>query len=240
MKKHFQYLKYLLRHKWYVFLACLQYGLVWRGIKHDWSKFLPSEWFPYVEYFYGAKVERPNTKRMDKNHQLVPIMEAPEVVKKAFDVAWNYHQKRNSHHWQYWLLTPDNPRPNFTMQSYDGGMTHTYIRSVDGKMDVAIIHDSELKYWKPDGQGVMQLNRDLLNTPIPLDMPIADRKEMLADWRGAGRALGKPDTKAWYLQNRDNMHLHPNTRAWVELMLQVVPPSDPIAMNQLIAEVMGD
>ena len=90
MIKHFQYLKYVLTHKYYVFRECWQYGLIWQGLIHDWSKFLPSEWFPYVEYFYGNK---------DQN---------------TFDIAWNHHQKRHPHHWQYWLLREDNPEADFT------------------------------------------------------------------------------------------------------------------------------
>ena len=42
------------------------------------------------------------------------------------------------------------------------------------------------------------------------------RREMLADWRGAGKALGTPDTAAWYTANRENMILHEDTRAWIE------------------------
>jgi hypothetical protein len=52
-----------------------------------------------------------------------------------------------------------------------------------------------------------------------LPMPDAYRREMLADWRGAGRALGKPDTQAWYERNKDKMLLHPETRAWIEEQL---------------------
>jgi len=51
--KHLAYLRYVLRHKWFVLLACWRAGLYWRGIVHDWHKFLPSEWFPYVEHFHG-------------------------------------------------------------------------------------------------------------------------------------------------------------------------------------------
>lgn len=53
-----------------------------------------------------------------------------------------------------------------------------------------------------------------------MEMPDAYRREMLADWCGAGRALGKPDTRAWYLANRDRIVLHANTRTWVEGQLQ--------------------
>ena len=55
MSKHFQYASYVIRHKWFVMLACFRMGLYWRGIKHDLSKLLPSEWVPYTNYFYGRQ-----------------------------------------------------------------------------------------------------------------------------------------------------------------------------------------
>jgi transposase len=99
MKKHLQYLSYLLRHKWWVFVAGMKLGIrpwnhpqiFWRLVKHDWTKFLPSEWLPYVTSFYsGCKWE-----------------DLPQQTREAFDIAWNHHQKRNDHHWQYWVLTND-------------------------------------------------------------------------------------------------------------------------------------
>ena len=50
-------------------------------------------------------------------------------------------------------------------------------------------------------------------------MPDRYRREMLADWNGAGQAYGNPNTAEWYLQNRDQMQLHPETRAWIESQL---------------------
>ena len=49
-----------------------------------------------------------------------------------------------------------------------------------------------------------------------LPMPDKYRKEMVADWRGAGLAYKQPDTPAWYQGHRDKMQLHPETRAWIE------------------------
>jgi hypothetical protein len=86
--KHLLYLKYLIRHKWFVMLACFRYGLYWRGIKHDWSKFLPCEWFPYAQSFYGPQ---PRT----------------DETKVRFDRAWLHHQHFNPHHWQHWVLRED-------------------------------------------------------------------------------------------------------------------------------------
>ena len=55
-----------------------------------------------------------------------------------------------------------------------------------------------------------------------LPMPDRYRREMLADWRGAGRAyVGWDNTKEWYLNNRDSLRLHPETRAWIEEQLGI-------------------
>ncbi len=42
------------------------------------------------------------------------------------------------------------------------------------------------------------------------------RVEMLCDWVGAGKALGTPDTKKWYQENKTNIQLHPETRGRLE------------------------
>jgi len=54
MFRVFRYLKYLIRHKWFVFRAGLKLKVsIWRLLIHDWTKFLPSEFFPYLRKFYG-------------------------------------------------------------------------------------------------------------------------------------------------------------------------------------------
>ena len=55
-----------------------------------------------------------------------------------------------------------------------------------------------------------------------LSMPDRYRKEMLADWRGAGRAYtGADNTLEWYTGRREKMEqvLHPETREWIEQQL---------------------
>ena len=54
----------------------------------------------------------------------------------------------------------------------------------------------------------------------PIEMPEIFVREMVADWVGTGQAKGFPDTLAWYASNKDNMILHPNTRALVEKLLE--------------------
>lgn len=90
MRRHLNYLKYLLRHKWFVFIACLRIGASpWMGLIHDLSKFRLSEWLPYARCFYTAD----GSKQYKEG--------------SAFTFAWNDHQKRNKHHWQFWLITWD-------------------------------------------------------------------------------------------------------------------------------------
>lgn len=104
MKAHWQYLKYVLRHKWYVFLWCCRYGIPLAGIVHDLSKFHPREWFPYVDYFYGG--EWPEQHYGDARGWFGDKY-TKGWVRDRFDAAWNHHQKRNPHHWQYWVLRED-------------------------------------------------------------------------------------------------------------------------------------
>jgi len=104
-KPHWSYLKYVLRHKWFVFVAGLQTGApIWRLLIHDWTKFLPCEWNAYVEKFYGKKID-------EKEPDDFRYWSARGPVDAAFDHAWNHHQKANKHHWQYWLLTNDSDDP---------------------------------------------------------------------------------------------------------------------------------
>jgi len=103
--KHVRYLWYLLRHKWFVFVAGLRTGApMWRLIIHDWSKFLPCEWFPYVEYFYGSGKNGREAKG---------DYDAANTGDAAFDRAWLHHQHVNAHHWQHWVLCQDNGETKF-------------------------------------------------------------------------------------------------------------------------------
>lgn len=55
--------------------------------------------------------------------------------------------------------------------------------------------------------------------PYSIAMPTPIAMEMVCDWKGAGKATGHPDTKAWYLAHKDGMVLHPVTRHFVEKLL---------------------
>jgi len=101
MKAHWQYFKYVLRHKWFVFLHCRRLGVpLWRAITHDWSKFTPAEWSPYVHSFYNP----------DGSHRKVRDASGaydPTKISREFDHAWLHHLHNNPHHWQHWVLLND-------------------------------------------------------------------------------------------------------------------------------------
>lgn len=163
MKAHLAYLRYVLRHKWFVFKACLRLGVPpHQAVLHDWTKFLPSEWFPYAAYFYG---KAPADDEVRQAYRLGFYLKSKDEIDTEFDRAWLFHQHRSPHHWQYWMLRED-----------DGGVK-------------------------------------------ALRMPDRYMREMVADWIGAGQALGKPDTRAWYEANKQNIFLHPVTLMQVEELL---------------------
>jgi hypothetical protein len=104
MKEHWQYLKYIARHKWFVFLAACRLGIPWLGLIHDLSKLRPDEWQPYKRYFYG---KWPKVSEMSAGEKSVYFGRTQEVVDAEFDEAWLAHIHRNKHHWQYWVLRED-------------------------------------------------------------------------------------------------------------------------------------
>ena len=79
-------------------LECFSYGMYWRGLTHDLSKLRPSEFFPYARHFYGD---------IKKGRDGSGYYKPTDTGDPAFDHAWFLHQKRNSHHWQYWCLPED-------------------------------------------------------------------------------------------------------------------------------------
>lgn len=159
---YLKYLWYVIRHKWFVFVECWKYGIVWQGIIHDWHKLLPSEFIPYARFFYGNVGE----STRDETGYYKPT----DTGYLPFDLAWLHHQKLGKHHWQYWIL--------------------------------------------PEDEGGVKL----------LQMPEKYILELVADWKGAGKAQGTPNTIIWYEKNKDKMQLHPDTRERIELLLNDPPP----------------
>ena len=83
------YLKYIIEHKRNVGIECLKMGMPFHAITHDLSKFRPSEFIPYAKFFH-SKNRANNYKKSDEDDL-------------NFQTGWNHHQKRNKHHWNYWV-----------------------------------------------------------------------------------------------------------------------------------------
>lgn len=93
-KRFISYFKYLFWHKWFVFKACLHLDIpIWRALLHDWTKFRPLEWSAYANFFYASDGSR-NKVEVGK-------------IDPDFDRAWLHHQRKNKHHWQFWVLIFD-------------------------------------------------------------------------------------------------------------------------------------
>lgn len=199
---YWAYFKTVNKHRWYVFLEARKLGIPLLGFIHDWSKYLPSEFIPYARYF-NSGYERG---------------EQPEDIKLAFDFAWLHHQRWNKHHWQSYLLHNDNPDcPKWEVKRARSATSayRTSTLEVEGK-------SVELYTEWDSFDLVFALAQEMSRLPKALPMPDKYRREMVADWRGAGKAYGNDDTKGWYMKNRANIILHPETRKWVELELGVI------------------
>jgi hypothetical protein len=101
MGRHLAYARYLLRHKWSVFVAGWRLGITWLALLHDNSKLRPDEWGPYARFFYAPDGSK--RTRRDATGYYKPT----DTGDAAFDYAWLLHQKRNKHHWQWWCLPED-------------------------------------------------------------------------------------------------------------------------------------
>ncbi len=94
--KYLRYYNYLLKHKVWVFYYCCQYGIIWRGIKHDNDKLF--DWFVVKNYAnatfgpgrtinYGLKDGMPDLDK-DEDFKSVVLL----------------HKNVNDHHLEYWTL----------------------------------------------------------------------------------------------------------------------------------------
>lgn len=72
----------ILKYKLNVLVECWKEGLYLQGIIHDWSKFSPTEFFPYAKKFFYIGQKSANDELKWK-------------------YAWSHHQHKNKHHWEY-------------------------------------------------------------------------------------------------------------------------------------------
>jgi len=100
MKPALKYLWLTIKHKWFVFAAGFKLKVpIWRLLKHDLSKFLPSELPHYGRYFFGK---------------------ADDSI--GFISCCIKHQNRNDHHWEYYI--PKTGYSRYTPPYLDNELIH--------------------------------------------------------------------------------------------------------------------
>jgi hypothetical protein len=195
--RYYQYIRYVAIHKWHVFQASREFGVPWLGLLHDNSKFLPDEIRPYARHFYEADGAKRTRRAADGFYDDVKN-------DRAFDRAWLKHIQRNRHHPQHWVevtWTPCHHDPSLTLLKDDGQAKCLVCGAVT-------TYDEIGPKYRVGGTQI-----------VILEMPERYRREMLADWRGAGLAQGTPNTLAWYSVRGKRLPLGPETRTWVERTL---------------------
>lgn len=73
------------RHRHEVIRHCAKAGILTQGLRHDLSKYTPSEFLPGAKYYLGTR--SPNEG---------------ERTEKGYSAAWMHHKGRNRHHFEYW------------------------------------------------------------------------------------------------------------------------------------------
>jgi len=159
MKRHFKYLSYVIRHKWFVFRAGLMTGApLWRLIIHDWSKFLPSEWFPYVHYFHQTSDEKFNEwAEANSQYDCVELAPYGHFASERFNIAWLHHQNRQPHHWQYWYLIQDDGK------TFPVPMPEKFVREMVADWagaGRAITGKWEVVQWYKENKHIMKMHPD--------------------------------------------------------------------------------
>lgn len=64
---------------------CARAGILWQGLRHDLSKYSPTEFIPGARYYQGTR--SPN----ERERELY-----------GYSKAWLHHKGRNKHHYEYW------------------------------------------------------------------------------------------------------------------------------------------
>ena len=86
--KHFSTIT---KHRHHVIRHCAKAGIFWQGVRHDLSKYTPTEFLNGIRNYQGYR--SPNEQERET---------------KGYSEAWMHHKGRNRHHFEYW--TDYNPK----------------------------------------------------------------------------------------------------------------------------------
>lgn len=132
MNKAINHFILITKHKWYVLKNCIKAGIIWRGIKHDLSKYSPTEFLESIKYFVGNDSPINVCKR-----------------ENGWSKAWLHHKGRNTHHYEYWQDNFDKGGQPLEMPYKDAlEMVCDYIAAGQAYMKNGFTYDAEYDWWK--------------------------------------------------------------------------------------------
>lgn len=79
------------KHRHKVINHCRKCGIFWQGMRHDLSKYSPTEFFAGAKFYLGDRSPTEGERRT-----------------YGYSKAWMHHKGRNRHHFEYW--TDYNPQ----------------------------------------------------------------------------------------------------------------------------------
>lgn len=80
--KHF---RTVTKHRHKVIYHCVKCGIFWQGLRHDLSKYSPTEFLLGARYYLGDRSPTEAERR-----------------ENGRSMAWMHHKGRNKHHFEYW------------------------------------------------------------------------------------------------------------------------------------------
>lgn len=78
--------KTITKHRHKVIAHCAKAGILWQGLRHDLSKYTPTEFLPGARFCTGTR--SPNEGEREEY---------------GYSLAWMHHKGRNRHHFEYWM-----------------------------------------------------------------------------------------------------------------------------------------
>ena len=85
LQRFWGHLRTVTRHRHKVIVHCAHAGILWQGLRHDLSKYSPTEFWQGVRYYTGKHSPNEDERRSC-----------------GYSIAWMHHKGRNLHHWEYW------------------------------------------------------------------------------------------------------------------------------------------
>ena len=85
MTRPFAHFRTITKHRHLVMKHCFMAGIPLQGLKHDLSKYSPTEFIPGARFYQGTR--SPNEREREAY---------------GYSSAWLHHKGRNRHHLEYW------------------------------------------------------------------------------------------------------------------------------------------